>query len=555
MKKNAILIAGIMFAAGAATQAQNSSYDNPATNSHGSETAAEDFSTATQHDPAADSATASGSLSGTVSGNVSGASYDVPNSSNPEAELSVSDSDHDTAYGIESSSDSSSDVSADSSIRGGSLEARGYDQGADDDEVEPYAEPINPGKQAESSVRGGSIYAREREWNDDSEPSSGQREFRRHMKADSSIRGGSLEARGGREAMWDRESSFGRTYQGSSSGSESGSNFDSSSRHHGTATSSSANLECDASLGAAHDSIQSSSTWNPSDDMLRDGLGTDSESEGQVEFKSEYELNNDASIGGAASGESGQGSSTLDDMELDESDDTESDNYHSEIELNSSEQVEQNIAGEYDLDQEGFIDRPANPDSPEPSDIEAAGAAAGSESGSFSSSSSESESSDNSNSFKSEDPALDSYSSPLGSSANEPNFLYRDNPALGVGSLGTGTYGGAAAAQSGHASSMSDEQLEQRVKGMVTRPSSEPGSLMSQQAARNVEVSASGGEIRLTGTVPTERDRQLLEIRAREAAGVNRVSNQLTVNPDADPTVRDLSIGHDLEDTTDQLQD
>jgi hypothetical protein len=47
----------------------------------------------------------------------------------------------------------------------------------------------------------------------------------------------------------------------------------------------------------------------------------------------------------------------------------------------------------------------------------------------------------------------------------------------------------------------------------------------------------------------------MLEIRALEISGVQRVNNQLSVTPDADPANRDLRIGHDLEDVTDQLQD
>src|SRR5688572_16454069 len=93
---------------------------------------------------------------------------------------------------------SSDDISADSSKRGGTLDARGYDQEANNDEIEGPPDPINPGQQADSSIRGGSIFAREREWNHDMEPSSGS--HKRQRKADSSIRGGSLEARGAREA-------------------------------------------------------------------------------------------------------------------------------------------------------------------------------------------------------------------------------------------------------------------------------------------------------------------------------------------------------------------
>src|SRR5687767_1444192 len=108
MKKNAVLIAGIMFVAGCATsEAQRASYD----------------------------------------------------SSNDSTTVARSYNAHD-------------DISADSSKRGGSIDARGYHQDANNNEVEGAPDPINPGKEADSSIRGGSVFAREREWNHDSEPSS-----------------------------------------------------------------------------------------------------------------------------------------------------------------------------------------------------------------------------------------------------------------------------------------------------------------------------------------------------------------------------------------------
>lgn len=519
IKRNAILVAGILFA-GAAAQAQNSDYGASSSSRLDTSDAAVsgtenldrrpnqavipitpvDPSNAQQHDPAA-----AGSYEAVVSGS----------------------DDHSTE-------DDGSDVSADSSIRGGSIEARGYDQDANNDEIEPPAEPINPGKQADSSIRGGSVGARERDWNDDSEPSSGRLDPNRRMKADSSIRGGSIEARGGREARGDFEDSGfeGRTRDDFGQGS-------------------SATWESDKS----HGSVRGSANWNASDDMLRDGI------DAEAQRTRTYEFNNDASVGGSARGESGEGRSTSGDLEL-----------------NSSDQIEENISGEFQLDATGEKDRPASPVPPQSSvdpnsgdvpdnsttslrstdivhddadgaihvETEASGAAAESEVGS-SSSSDKSE-------FKSNDPALNSYNSPLGSSGNEPNFIHEDNPANGVGSLGTGNYGGAAAAQSGHAASISDDQLAEKVKGTLTRESTGAHGLMRHEVARNVQVSANAGEVTLKGAVPSEKDKQMLEIRAREITGVQRIDNQLTVTPEADSANRDRGIGHDLEDTTDQLQ-
>src|SRR5688572_27220233 len=45
----------------------------------------------------------------------------------------------------EAASSGEDDISADSSKRGGSLDARGYDQAANNDEVEGAPDPINPG--------------------------------------------------------------------------------------------------------------------------------------------------------------------------------------------------------------------------------------------------------------------------------------------------------------------------------------------------------------------------------------------------------------------------
>jgi len=87
---------------------------------------------------------------------------------------------------------SSHHIAADSSVRGGSMAARGYDQNWNDQELATH--PMNPAYQADSSIRGGSLGARNSDWNTRPEPSSGYGDT--HIKADSSKRGGSMDARG-----------------------------------------------------------------------------------------------------------------------------------------------------------------------------------------------------------------------------------------------------------------------------------------------------------------------------------------------------------------------
>jgi hypothetical protein len=497
MKKNAILIAGIMFAANAAAQAQN---PDDITQSPSRSIASDPYVNSTEDiDRAPTQAAAAPS-----------ADTSVTVESTWENDASSSESGSLNEYNYSTSDDS--DIKADSSIRGGSLDARGHDQDANDDEIEPAPDPINPGKQADSSIRGGSIYARERNWNHDQEPSSGVRDHKRYMKADSSIRGGSLEARGGREARWHYEQSRDRRP-------------DADLRvetHDDFGQGSSETWESDK----AHGSVRGSANWNPEDDLLRDGMTSPSHET--------YEFNNDASVGGAARGEVGEGSSTLDDEEL-----QQDESFHSEVELNSSDDLEENISGEYDIDEQISMDQPANPDLEfdAQAHIEAAGRSAGSESGQSSSDSEE---------FESNDPALKSSNSPLGSSGNEPNFLYNDNRALGVGSAATGESGAAAVAQSGHAAMMDNDELAKRVKDRLSNQSGTQG-LFRHEVKSDVQVTANNGEVTLKGTVPSERAKQLLEVQAMEIAGVKKVHNQLVVAPESDSIELDSEVQREYQ--------
>jgi osmotically-inducible protein OsmY len=542
MKKNAIMVAGILFAAGA-SEAQQDSYDR--------------FRSPSE------------TTRGSISAQVNGENYEA----DAEEEFRINDSERDTDFEAEHSLHLNDDISADSSVRGGSLDARGYRQYENNDEIEGVPDPLNPGKKADSSVRGGSIHARERNWNHDAEPSSGSLDPKQHMKADSSIRGGSLEARGGREAMRDSDQA------------ESGNfHYHYGPSHDEFGRGSSATWQSDQH----HDSIRGSANWNPEDDLLRDGMDVEAQS------TIEYERNNDTSVGGAARSESG--SATLDDVELDYAQKPQQSAPLTD-DLNSSEQLEENISGQFDIENQGQTRssdfRSSTGVTPDPnsldtsdssvsssrstdivhdqtdieiaaestdsdlsSDIaregrEATGAAAESESGQGSSSDevSESQGDDESTSFESNDPALNSTDSAFKES--DRGLPYTDNRARGVGSLATGEFGAADTAESGTA--MSDENLAREVKGKLTRESTGTHGLMQHQVARNIQVTAENGEITLKGTVPSEKDKRMVEIRAAEMPGVTRVKNELRVTPEADAATRDLLRGHNLEDRTSGL--
>ena len=581
MKKNAILIAGILFVAGCASsdsqRASYSSYDYPS-----------------RYDRADVRVSSTETVERDSMGRVIAPSY-VDTSTTVTVDPAAGSYGTSVTGGSRSHSDD--DISADSSVRGGSLDARGYHQDANNDEIEGKPNPINPGKEADSSVRGGSIYARDREWNHDSEPSSGERDPKAHMKADSSIRGGSVEARGAREARADLESDV-----DVDADIEEGSDLklrgelDTDTRDD-FGQGSSATWESDKASG----SVRGSANWNASDDLLRDDLNADADN------TVKYEFNNDASVGGAARGETGEGSSSLDDEEFESETDADvrapvGDDLDSSIriesDLNSSQELEENISGEFDLDNqesrlekfesdsasdfETSVDVDTSTDlnatdsqssaisSERSTDIthdnselsastevnlsdgfEAAGAAATSESGSSSSSEVEIQSSADDD-FESNDPAMRKPGSPLGISGGEPNFLYENNRAHGVGSAASGEF---AESPVNSKIELSEGGLAERVKATLTRESTGTHGLMRNEVARNIQVSADNGEVTLTGTVPTQKDKDMIEVRAREIAGVRSVDNQLTVTPAADATYREEIRGSDLEDVTSDLQE
>jgi osmotically-inducible protein OsmY len=265
----------------------------------------------------------------------------------------------------------------------------------------------------------------------------------------------------------------------------------------------------------AGDSVRASANWNASDDLLQDGplSGEEAliarETPAPVETGSSFESSSDSAvssgvdaldqensgIGAAAGSESGSSSSS------------ESSN----SDLNSSENLEENISGDIELESGS-----TNPDGVQPQ---------------------------------------------VGVTSNEPEWLFENNRAQGVGSAATGEFGVAtsrdplAPAHRLEAGSSADQQLEGKVKRRLVMESTGTHGLMRHEVSRNVEVSAKNGIVTLKGSVPSENDREMIEIRASEISGVKKVDNQIVVTPAADPANRDLGQGSDLEDRTDRLQD
>jgi osmotically-inducible protein OsmY len=474
MKKNAIVIGGILFVAGCATEQSRYS------------------STDYQHDPSL-SAQFDPAMGGSASGVSGSGSYEHLNNT------------------------SVNDFHADSSIRGGSSEARGWAQ-RDFLSGEPSAHPMNPAVQADSSVRGGSTGGRESNWYRETDSSLDRNTTSDSgIKADSSIRGGSNQARYGNSF----HSSSGQPLQ----------NPDEDMIDQST----SFDYYLPSSQGpsiASDESVQSSPNWNPSDDLLPDGVKT------EPSAVSSPEPNNDASVGGAATSESGSASSksSLDDIsvrsqdvpaEPDGSDSLSSPG--SEKDLNTSSQLEKDISGESNLNEQLHSNASLRNGST------AVGGPGSTETGAASSKDCD-------------------YDSTVRDISQESSDLFKNNRAQGVGSAATGEIG---VANSGNAlgDNITDNGLAEQVKSILTREESGTSGITQREIARNVQVTSHGGMVILKGTVPTQKAKDMLEVRAREISGVQRVDNQLTVTPEANPSVREFNFGRDLEDSTDQVHD
>jgi hypothetical protein len=524
MKKNAIAIASIMFVAGCAT---NGRYSTAQTDS----TYGRDPSLSAQYDPA------TGGSQGAVSGTDSSDAHRNYTSVN--------------------------DYHADSSIRGGSNDARGWQRpGGLSTEDAPH--PLNPAVQADSSIRGGSMQARQSDWysNGPFEPTT-PRDNR--IKADSSIRGGSNQARYPQ-------------YQSSADVNSADQSMDHPEGYveYLAIIPEDSNSTASNDLPDKQDSVLGSANWNASDDLLQDGTVT------QPSAVSNSNANNDASVGGAATSESGSASSTSshDDISSpnadipasgrETSDSGSLSSPGSKKDLNSSSNLERDISGDYKIGQQrdagvsditssqsqanvsvspsthssssGASETAVSQSSSAPSgstDVQnsttstAVGGPGSTETGSASSSSTY----DSSTPVLPSDPSRDSYS------------LFRNNRAQGVGSAATGELGIA----NGEQVPLADDQLAAQVKSMIMRETTGTEGITAREFARQVQVTSHNGDITLKGTVPSQKAKDSLEIRAREIAGVHRVDNQLTVGAQAESPISDLNSGRDLEDTTSQL--
>jgi len=468
MKKNAILIASIMFVAGCATNQARYSSTDPV-----------DPSLSAQYDPA----------TGGYPSSSSGSNYRHFNNT------------------------SVNDFQADSSIRGGSNEARGWAQ-RDFLPTEGVAHPLDPAVQADSSLRGGSVSARQSDWYRQNDSSNGTPSSEKPIKADSSIRGGSNEAR------------YGTSFRSSSD--HPVQNPDEDLIDKSTSFDYYVLVPVEPTV-ASDESVQSSPTsnpnWNPSDDLLPDAVQT------QPSNLSSAWPNNDASVGGAATSESGSAASksTLDDTSAsspntpDHSSSLSSPG--SQKDSNASSRLEKDISGEYSLERK-------QSDS-ELNSTSTVGGPGSTETGIATSQNSGDD-------------------SPHDVSKESSDF-FRNNRAQGVGSAATGE--SRAATSSLATKNMSDTQLAEKVKGMLTREESGTSGITQREIARNVQVTSHDGTLVLKGTVPSQKAKEMLELRAREISGVRKVENQLSVNSEANPSVRDLNLGRDLEDSADQIHD
>ncbi|MGV3772149.1 MAG: BON domain-containing protein [Verrucomicrobiales bacterium] len=127
---------------------------------------------------------------------------------------------------------------------------------------------------------------------------------------------------------------------------------------------------------------------------------------------------------------------------------------------------------------------------------------------------------------------------------NEPDWLHKTNPAQGVGASAPSVTGSAFSPQA------NTQGLANEVKRSLVRENSGTGGILSKEIARNIKVTENNGTIVLSGTVPNERTSRLIEIRAGEVRGVQKVENRLTINRDSLPAERnqeERSIQLDVE--------
>jgi len=529
MKKNAVLIAGIMFtAAGCATGGQGgmAGYTSG-------------------------SSTASSSQLTENSGNTIRSSEVIDRGAYGEP---VAPSQISTAGQYDPGSQSA--FQADSSVRGGSSEARGSRDLAAQSE-DSLGQPINPAVQADSSIRGGSLQSRqaaaeERGYSygsdyqpDQSSMSSSSSSSSKSMQADSSIRGGSNDARG----LPRHQSRFHSPYPDAEPGygSPDDLNVGGFTGGPGMAQSGAANSTwSEDQLNPYHTAgVLDSSTANKlSSAAPEPPAQSDLNSSKHLEkdISGNYNLN---AQGSAPSSRSASSSSKALAEFKDWREPSKTNDVNSVAGPNSRDSISSSI------NSSTSTDIAHNPDSgaglPEKSGLtgasdEAVGGPASTEVGSS----------------KSDVKPQ----SQVGATTDYQSPLFKNSRAQGVGSAATGEFGVAnsgnlnaesSTSNSSNSAQMSDSDLAQKVKTDLVKGST--GTVgVSRTEAKKIQVSAKDGVITLKGTVPSEKDKQLVEIRAMQFRGVKRVQNDLTVSAQATPASRDTGNGRDLENRTDSLQ-
>lgn len=517
MKKNAIVIASILFVAGCATNPggystarQDSTLTAPTSDvamSRSTEMVARtpqgelippsDPSLSTQYDPAM------GGFGSAVSGSAS-------SEATPHRNMNLSVNDY----------------HADSSVQGGSNLARGWARENLPTEPAPV-HPLNPAAQADSSIRGGSMAARQSDYYAPGAPMT-DTPIHGRIKADSSIRGGSNAAR------------YGDSFHSSSDlqPNPDSSTIDKSTRfEYGTDNNDLAQGKSSSWLSDKDASVSGSANWNASDDLLEDGTQTQRQT--QQPSVSTAPLDDiDSSVGAPAASQTGRDSLSSPGSRKD---------------LNSSRQLERDIRGDYNINKSsGVSSVPTEPAMQNSGNSTAVGGPGSTETGaaSFSEAAGLNDQVDR--------VGLDSLRSSADSGAAVTDSthggysLFQNNRAQGIGSAATGQIG-VSSSDPGLKSSKSDDDLAEKVKSILVGETTGTGGVTQREVARNVKVTSHNGTVVLRGTVPDEKAKDVLDIRVREIAGVRRVDNQLTVQPAANSPTQDLGVGRNLEDTTDQL--
>ncbi len=499
MKKNAILIAGIMFVAGCATH--QGGYGTASTGSSSSVIP----STASQYDSA------------------------------------------------------SADIRADSSIRGGSNEARGWRNYGRSD-YETGSPHMNSPFQADSSIRGGSNEARGGRDYGRTDYQMNSPSINHRIEADSSIRGGSNEARG-----FERSNASKNDYQSEYRSNDTDMDMRSDLDVYRGGSQLTLNNQSASSMDSG-----TAANFNPSDDLLRDGLGSDQDhTAGALSFNHSDQVtvypsdkgltfatpqDAQASIEQASDSASGV-STSVDPTGKITSDEMNTEDVGGPGSSQTGSASSPQAYSRRDLERTENNECPDAAKSAESSglklDDEGVGGPAISQQGSQSSKS-ESRSLDQSDSA-----SLNAPESQVGVTTDSENWLFRNNRAQGIGSGATGEFGVVNSTDS-QLTSMSDEDLANKVKANLVKGSTGTFGI-TQTEARNIHVTANNGTVTLKGSVAGEKQKKMVEISANEVTGVKRVDNQLTVSPNANPASRDLGSGRNLEDTTlpyrDQEQD